>query len=352
MKKCIRCLNDNTVRNITFNENNLCNYCEEYDNIKDKLNDYNQLSKLFKERIEKIKDKYDYDVALGISGGKDSMYVLYELIKKYHLKVKTFTMNNGFLSNKAKENISKIVKEFNVEHEYIEFDLQMLRRFYNYSMKKFLVPCIACSYIGYASMINYTIKINAGMCIHGRSPEQMLRCYGKDVFTNFVNLGLESIKNINIDKEYKHILDSIGQKLDKSILKDVESMLYNDIDNNELREFVPYFLYHEYNEKEIVDFLKHNTNWKPPKDYNHYDCEIHNACKYIYQKAEGRPHRLPEVSVLIRSGKINKEEANNILDNEIIDKPVDEINRLCNFTGINKKILFIKAKLYNWYLHK
>lgn len=352
MKRCSKCLNDSTVRNISFNENNVCNYCEEYEKIKDKLNDSEKLSELFKGRIDKIKGKYDYDVALGISGGKDSMFVLYELINKYHLKVKAFTMNNGFLSNKAKENIDKIVKEFGVEHEYIEFDPELLRKFYKYSMKHFLVPCVACSYIGYASMINYTTKINAGMCVHGRSPEQMLRCYGKDVFTNFVDLGLRNINDIDISKEYRCILKNIGQKLDKNVLNDVESMLYDEMGNCEFREFVPYFLYHEYDEKEIVEFLKKNTSWEPRKDYNHYDCEIHNACKYIYQKAEGRAHRLPETSVLIRSGRINKDEAKEILKKEIIDKPIDEINSLCKYAGVNKTALFLKAKLYNWYLNR
>jgi hypothetical protein len=291
-------------------------------------------------------------IAVGLSGGKDSIYVLYELLYKYKLKVKTFTMHNGFLTEDAKKNIDKIVKEFNVEHEYIEYDKELLRKFYRYSMKKFLVPCIACSYIGYASMINYTTKIDAGMCIHGRSPEQMLRCYGKDVFTSFVNLGLKSINEINIDHEYKNILKNISTKLDKTIQNDIEKMLYDDIEDKTFREFVAYFLYHKYNEQDIIKFLMKNTSWRPPKEYNHYDCKIHNAAKYIYQKAEGRAHRLPETSVLVRKGEITKEEGKSILENELIEKPEDELQILFKFVKLNRIIHFIKAKIYNWYINK
>lgn len=349
---CVKCLNDNTVRNISFNDKGICNYCTEYEKISDKINNKKELERLFKNRIDKIKGKHKYDVALGISGGKDSIYVLYQLINKYHLKVKTFTMDNGFLSSEAKENIDKIVKEYNVDHEYIVFDKKMLKEIYRYSMKHFLVPCIGCSYIGYAAMINYTIKIDAGICIHGRSPEQMLRKYGNDVFTSFVDIGLKDIDEVNIDEEYEKILNSISTKLDNNIKNIIEKILYNGIEKKQFREFVGFFLYHDYDEDKIIKFLKEKTSWSPPKDYNHYDCEIHNAAKYIYQVAEGRAHRLPETSVLVRKGQITKEKGKEVLAKEIIEKPEEELNKLFKFVGLSKNVVFFKAKLYNWYLKK
>ena len=143
-KECRICVNDSSVRNIRFNKEGVCNFCENYLNEKEKLKDYDKLETLFTERIEKIKGKHRYDAAVGISGGKDSVFVLYELKEKYDLNIKAFTMNNGFLSDEARHNIDKIVKEFDVEHEYIDFDKELLQRFYRYSVKKWLVPCIAC----------------------------------------------------------------------------------------------------------------------------------------------------------------------------------------------------------------
>ena len=51
---------------------------------------------------------------------------------------------------------------------------------------------------------------------------------------------------IDIDKEYKCILNNIGQKLDKNVLNDVESMLYDKIGNCKFREFVPYLAYQKW----------------------------------------------------------------------------------------------------------
>ena len=139
-KCCNRCLNDQTVRNMRVFPDGQCNYCHMFDTRAAELRNYKRLKKLFRQRIDAVKDKYDYDAAVGISGGKDSTYVLYQLIHTYGLKVKAFTINNGFLSAEAKCNIDKTVKEFGVEHEYIEFDPELLRKVYRYSMKKWLVP--------------------------------------------------------------------------------------------------------------------------------------------------------------------------------------------------------------------
>ena len=114
--RCKRCINDESVRNIIFDSHGICNYCRTYEKIEKQITDYSELEKLFQSRLKKVKGKYDYDAAVGISGGKDSIYVLDQLIKKYHLKVKAFTMNNGFLTDAAKKNIDRLVKEYGVKH--------------------------------------------------------------------------------------------------------------------------------------------------------------------------------------------------------------------------------------------
>ncbi len=353
MRNCIRCLNDGTVRRIEFDENGLCCYCGRYDAVSAKLNDKERLEQLFLERIERIRGKYDYDVALGVSGGKDSVFVLHELVNRYKLKVKTFTMLNGFFSDEARKNVDRLVQEFGVEHEYIEFDTELLNRFYRYSMKHWLAPCVACSYIGYAAMINYTTKINAGLCIHGRSPQQMLRYYGDDVFTPLVDAGLKPVAEVDVNALYTELLSSIEDKMDKSLLADVKSMLYDGIEQGDFREFVSYFLYHEYDEDKIVSFLRENTGWKPKEDYDHYDCRIHNAAHYIYQCAEGRPHCLPEISVLVRSGKISREEGMALVQREhYSSKPKQELKLLGETVGIDLGTVLLKANLYNTFRRK
>ncbi len=353
MKKCVRCLNDSTVRRLKLDSEGVCCYCRNYEKTAPVLNDRERLEALFKERIDAVKGKYTYDAALGISGGKDSIYVLHQLVNRYGLKVKTFTMLNGFFSDEARANVDRLVKEFGVDHEYIPFPEDMLKRFYRHSVKKWLTPCIACSYLGYAAMINYTARIDAGMCIHGRSPQQMLRYYGDDVFTPLVNAGLGHAADVDCEKLYADLLAVVEDRMSGQLLADVKEVLYNGADSSRFKEFVGYFLYHDYDEESIVKFLRENTGWKTDDRYDHYDCRIHNAAHYIYQCAEGRPHCLPETSVLVRSGKLTREEGQKLVQSAVIhNRPDDELKLLFDTIDIKQTPVFIKAGIYKNFVKK
>lgn len=353
MKRCTRCLNDSTVRRMRYDENGVCGYCKSYDRISPRLSDRAHLQELFLERIENVRGRYAYDVALGVSGGKDSVFVLHELVRRYGLKVKTFTLLNGFFSDCARRNVDRLTREFGAEHEYIEFDPKLLKRFYRYSMKHWLTPCVACSYLGYAAMINYTVRINAGLCIHGRSPQQMLRYYGDDVFTALIDAGLKPVRDIDIGALYTELLSSVESRMSKELLEDVKGMLYSGIQPGDFREFVSYFLYHDYDERSIVEFLRENTGWTTGDKYDHYDCRIHNAAHYIYQCAEGRPHCLPEVSVLVRSGKLSQEEGIRLVQSaRYSEKPREELRLLCGTVGLKPSPLLLKAGIYNRFVKK
>lgn len=346
--RCKRCINDGSVRNITFDEDGICNYCQKFSGVKAQIADYRGLEKLFLARLDRVRGKHAYDAAVGISGGKDSVYVLDQLIKKYRLKVKAFTMDNGFLTDAAKRNIDRLVDGYAVEHEYIDYERELLRRVYHYSMKHFLVPCVACSYIGYASMIGYASKIDAGMCMHGRSPEQMLRYYDNDMFSKLVKLGLRGIEDIDLDAEYTELFRELEAKADTGLFEEVRMAALGDLEGGNFREFVPFFLYHEYDEEKIVKYLKINTGWRPPEKYNHYDCEIQEAAKYIYQCAEDRPHILPELSVLVRMGKMTRDRALEKLDEATIEKkPKEELAKLCKEARVSPTTVLTKAKIYN-----
>ena len=138
------------------------------------------------------------------------------------------------------------------------------------------------------------------------------------------------------------------------ILHILQRRFRNLIQTNKLMyksiEFVAYFLYHPYNKEKIIQFLEENTSWRvKAKQKEHYDCEIHNAAKYIYQCAEGRPHGLPELSVQVRAGELTKQEARKILDEQTYEKePSAELNRLCDYVGLSKRALLTKAKIYRW----
>lgn len=347
-KTCTRCVNDKTVKHISFNKDGVCSFCEAYDSIKDKLHDYDKLEKLF---IKKIKNSgHKYDAAVGFSGGKDSTYVLYKLVKQYGLKVKAFTLDNGFMSPEAKKQIDIIVKELGVEHEYVVYDNSILKKMYKYIVSKFLSPCIACAFLGYAAMINYPSRIDAAVMIHGRSIPQMMRNYqfgDKDYFKPILEDGL-SEESKNPAELYESMISTVSKLVDKDLAKTIKNELLVDGYKNGFRPFIGYFLYHKYDKDEIIEELAKNTSWKAVSEEEHYDCLIHHGALYLKNMIARRSHLMPEISVQIREGQISREEGiEKLKTNDNKEVAEKEIKMLCDYADISYKKLMFKAKLYS-----
>jgi len=348
-RMCTKCVNDTTVKHITFDSEGVCSFCNGYKEIEDKLHDYSRLEELFLSRI-KNEGNHAYDVALGFSGGKDSTYVLYQLVHKYKLHVKAYTLDNGFLSEEAKKKIQRIVTELHVEHEFVECDMELLKDMYHHIAKKLLSPCIACSFLGYAVMINYATKIDAAVGIHGRSIPQMLRAYQKedtDYFKPFITDGLSDTP-MDSAKLYENVLGLMDQLVDKSLAERIRKELLCDGFEKGFRPFISYFLYHSYDQKEVVQFLIENTSWRVESEEEHFDCEIHHGALYLKNITARRSHLMPEISVMVREGTITRDEALKRLEiKDDKEVSIKELKRFCSYAGLSYKSLMLKAKIYS-----
>ena len=80
MKYCTKCVIPETAETHEFNEKNVCSVCNQIEN-KNKI-DWNERGKNLDELIAKYKNKYDYDCIIPFSGGKDSTFALWYLVKK------------------------------------------------------------------------------------------------------------------------------------------------------------------------------------------------------------------------------------------------------------------------------
>ena len=79
MKKCKKCLLPETYETIEF-EGESCNICSSNTDLKEKI-DWKQREQDLHDLIKKFKGKYDYDCIVPYSGGKDSTFQLYHVVK-------------------------------------------------------------------------------------------------------------------------------------------------------------------------------------------------------------------------------------------------------------------------------
>lgn len=118
LKICSKCIYDERVSYITFDQNGVCNYCHQIDNLKKEYGTAESKGEAkFKEIIEEIKKAgkgKKYDCILGVSGGTDSSYMLY-LAKKWGLRPLAVHYDNTWNTAIATENIRKVLTELDVD---------------------------------------------------------------------------------------------------------------------------------------------------------------------------------------------------------------------------------------------
>lgn len=113
MKKCKSCLLPETYETIEFNKNG-CNICDGAAYKKDSI-DWDKRKKDLDQLIDKYRGKHSYDCIVPFSGGKDSTFTLYYLIKNYNLKPLVVRFNHGFMRKIVYENNLNTFKKLGVD---------------------------------------------------------------------------------------------------------------------------------------------------------------------------------------------------------------------------------------------
>ena len=112
-KVCSNCVMDTTDSKIYFDDNGFCDHCNTYfKDILPKWHNGEKGDKALKEIVAKIKKEgkgKDFDCLMGMSGGIDSSYLLYIMVKNYGLRPLVFHVDAGWNSQIAVNNIERLV---------------------------------------------------------------------------------------------------------------------------------------------------------------------------------------------------------------------------------------------------
>jgi PP-loop superfamily ATP-utilizing enzyme len=351
MRQCARCILPANYRNITFDTSGVCNYCRTYEKLRPRLEDFNHLGSLFERRIEAARGHAEYDALVGLSGGKDSSYIAYILQRKYGLNVLTVTIDNGFLTDFARDNVRRVTGALGVDHFFYKSDWPMLRHCYRAATYAMGLTCIACAQLGYALLYKLAFDRGIPLVVHGRSRTQMFKELAagyRDPFIPLIasNLAPQDIRTIKANGSstlakmnffFKRVFKN------KRELKQVTREFIIDLERFEHAATVPdmvgFFLYYPYDEEALKRTLEEQIGWKRPSDdtiMSHHDCAIHDAAAYLYNQCLGYPLMAQELSVAIRMEEMTREQALERLQAErcLREYPTASMNVLTKRLGI------------------
>lgn len=118
LKVCSRCIYDERVAAIMFDEHGVCNYCHQIDRLKKEYGTGTERGQhKLDEIIAQIKQAghgQKYDCAIGVSGGTDSSYLVY-LAKQWGLRPLAVHYDNTWNSAISTQNIRKVLAALDVD---------------------------------------------------------------------------------------------------------------------------------------------------------------------------------------------------------------------------------------------
>lgn len=115
---CKKCIFDDSVPNIYFDSNGICNYCRQIESMEIEYPNGKEGLKHLEKMVEDIKRAgrgKKYDAIIGVSGGCDSSYLVHQMKEVYGLRLLAAHFDNTWNSTVATENIHKVLDKLGVD---------------------------------------------------------------------------------------------------------------------------------------------------------------------------------------------------------------------------------------------
>ncbi|MFO7523980.1 MAG: N-acetyl sugar amidotransferase [Ignavibacteriaceae bacterium] len=313
-KVCTRCLMDDTVKGISFDENSECTFCKIHDELEKKFPLNEETPKRLQSLVDKIKQDgkgKKYDCILGVSGGRDSTYTLYNAVK-LGLRPLAVHFDNGWNSEIAVQNIKNATKILGVDlHTHVadweEFkDLQ--RSFLFASVPDAEVPT---DWVIFSVLFDEAARYNVKYIIHGHSfrtegttPITWTYMDGKyihDVQRRFGKLRLKSFPNMSMSR-YAYY----------SLIKKIQQL--------RILYYIPY------NEKEVFRIIENELSWKNYGDKHHESKYTAFFQAYILTRKFNIDKRKLHYSAKVRNGQLTREEALEVIKKDPYTGGMDSLD--------------------------
>ncbi|MBT5073836.1 MAG: N-acetyl sugar amidotransferase [Kordiimonadaceae bacterium] len=294
---CKRCIYTSDFPLITFDEEGVCNYCHDHD---DMCKEYptgeegqKRLEKLAEDVIKAGKGK-PYDVIIGVSGGCDSSFMMHQAIE-LGLRPLAVHFDNTWNSTIATQNIRKMTEQLDIDLYTIVADNKEYDDIYKAFIKAGVPDIEAPTDIAFAAvMYKAAAKFGVKYSFNGHSfrtegvsPLGWLYMDGKyiaDVHKKYGKIPMKTYPNMTILKQFKWMIFN-G-------VKQIRPIYYT----NYIKEDV---------KKMLID--KYDWEWYGGHHLdNRFTAFYH---RYFMPKRFGIDMRIIEQSALVRCGQLTREEA-------------------------------------------
>jgi len=313
MKKCTSCVLPETHETISFDKTGSCNICNQVEIQKENI-DWNKKKQELHELVENYKGKYDYDCLVPFSGGKDSTWAVYYLVKVLKLKVLVVRFNHGFMRPNLNDNTTKVFRELGADFHDFTPNWKIVQKLMLQSFLEKGDFCWHCHSGIFSYPMQVAVKFNIPLIFWGEPSAEYTSYYSYDQpeevdekrFNRMVNLG------ISADDMYVRL----GGQVDKRDLSPYRYPKLKDLRRINYRS-VCLGSYIRWDVKKQSKIITDELGWSGdrvenvPEEYSYekIECYVQGVRDYIkfIKRGYTRPSHL--ASIDIRNGRMSRDEA-------------------------------------------
>lgn len=317
MKICTNCVIPETAETLTFSLEGKCSVCNQIDRKK-KIN-WEERNVILDKLIGEYRGKYDYDCIVPFSGGKDSTFTLWYLVRIKKLKPLAVRFDHNFYRKTLEENNHRTMSKLGVDFVNYKSNFEIVKKTMLESLIRRGDFCWHCHVGITAYPINIAIEKKIPLIFFGEPSAEYSSYYNYDEFeecnvehfNKTTNLGINAEDMYEMIKERYKNLNISKNDLKPYIFPSQRELNKNKIKSAYLGNYVPWDV------RKQVDIIKKELGWKGdnvegiPQEYNYekVECMMQGVRDYIKFLKRGFGRTAHLASIDIRNKRLTREKA-------------------------------------------
>ncbi|HVF41158.1 MAG TPA: N-acetyl sugar amidotransferase [Gemmatimonadaceae bacterium] len=342
--RCVRCGLPETYETIEFDAAGVCNICRQRE-FRDSSIDWASRRWQLTELVEAYRGKHEYDCIIPFSGGKDSTFTLYYLVKELKVRPLVVQFNHGFMRPTLLSNNERTFRKLGVDVLSFRPNWKVVKRLMLETLVRKGDFCWHCHTGIYSYPMQVALKYNTPLIIWGEPSSEYTAYYDyrdevmeevdETRFNRFINLGITA--------------------------EDMSGMISGDFDLDP-RDLAPYTYppvrelrrlryrsvclgsYIPWDPRKQAQIIQDELGWEgddvenmPPALYSYekIECWVQGVRDYIKFLKRGY-HRVTQMTALdLRNGRISKSDADSLV-RQFENKRPPSLDIFLEYLGISE----------------
>ena len=316
---CRRCGLPDNVPGVAFDEAGICETCHAYETVAPVAESWFKTPADLATELEKARSNRsgEYDVLHLLSGGKDSTYALYRLVEM-GARPYAITLDNGFISEGAKDNIRRSVADLGIDHEFVTTDA--MNAIFADSLAAHSNVCNGCYKTIYTLATNRAAELGIPIIVTGLSRGQLFE-------TRLIPQQFDPDR-FDPDAIDRAVLEArrIYHRADDAVNRLLATDIFATDDVFSRIRYVDFYRYVDVELSEMLDFLTNRAPWvRPPDTGRSTNCLINAAGIHTHLTEQGYHNYAIPYAWDVRLGHKTRDEAIEELDDQL---DLDEVNAM------------------------